>query len=489
MIEEDLWNYWYRFVLAAGLVCVLLDAYYRRATKKSGILHILSKIVKTKLFSDVVVTIDQGQLQEISSEDLAIRHGDYDSHDDSRKNVEIEKVFAQAVQVIGEKLKTIGEEYKIETLVGQENLKQGSTNEDENEATLFVNEQQQRFQINKDNDDSRYDSIARLTVLHVFDLDIRDVAEIISEQNEIDWPDKRINKLLIMTLLRSAENDNDKNTEATSVANTTEHKRNEWTIDDDVAGVNALHKFNLALVDLRRYFHYDNDLCHVLQCNSNTSTIPNISSLNSTDFPTFCNKKHWMIIERNQEAKKALELYHNHRGGWEIFDALSTKLVRLGFGKKGTGRIVAATDDKNTIRVLLHVEKVSKKLNDLAERLRKARIDDDYVETDLQIWTIKLDKWKRYISAVSYSIHINEDPTNVLIAKMYISSTIQQLDFEQRFGEVFGDINIEDNGRVIKHGTSECGNAYARTIGKYSQGKHKVQFIINKKNCTVCDIF
>ncbi|CAF3899945.1 unnamed protein product, partial [Rotaria sp. Silwood1] len=134
-------------------------------------------------------------------------------------------------------------------------------------------------------------------------------------------------------------------------------------------------------------------------------------------------------------------------------------------------------------------EKVSKKLNDLAERLRKARIDDDYVETDLQIWTIKLDKWKRYISAVSYSIHINEDPTNVLIAKMYISSTIQQLDFEQRFGEVFGDINIEDNGRVIKHGTSECGNAYARTIGKYSQGKHKVQFIINKKNCTVCDIF
>ncbi|CAF5182692.1 unnamed protein product, partial [Rotaria sp. Silwood1] len=62
-----------------------------------------------------------------------------------------------------------------------------------------------------------------------------------------------------------------------------------------------------------------------------------------------------MIIERNQEAKKALELYHNHRGGWEIFDALSTKLVRLGFGKKGTGRIVAATDDKNTIRVLLHV--------------------------------------------------------------------------------------------------------------------------------------
>ncbi|CAF2974284.1 unnamed protein product [Rotaria sp. Silwood2] len=96
-------------------------------------------------------------------------------------------------------------------------------------------------------------------------------------------------------------------------------------------------------------------------------------------------------------------------------------------------------------------EIVSKKLNDLAKRLRKARTDDDYVETDLQIWATKLEKWKRYITAVFHSININEDPTNILIAKMYISSTVQQLDFQERFGQVSGDIYIEDNGRVIKH--------------------------------------
>ncbi|CAF3838322.1 unnamed protein product [Rotaria sordida] len=105
--------------------------------------------------------------------------------------------------------------------------------------------------------------------------------------------------------------------------------------------------------------------------------------------------------------------------------------------------------------ITTQTEIVSKKLHDLAERLRKARTDDDYVETDLEIWVTKLEKWKRYVTAVFHSINIHEDPTNVLIAKMYISSTVQQLDFEEQFGEISGDINIEDNGHVIKHGSSK----------------------------------
>lgn len=36
ILEADLWAYWYRFVIVAGLVCVLLDAYSRRTTKKVG---------------------------------------------------------------------------------------------------------------------------------------------------------------------------------------------------------------------------------------------------------------------------------------------------------------------------------------------------------------------------------------------------------------------------------------------------------------------
>ncbi|CAF4016973.1 unnamed protein product, partial [Rotaria sp. Silwood2] len=74
---------------------------------------------------------------------MAVIHENYDSNDNSPKNMDIENFFPDAVQDIDQKLKTIGEEYKIGTLVEQENLKQDSTNEDKNEATLSFNEQQQ----------------------------------------------------------------------------------------------------------------------------------------------------------------------------------------------------------------------------------------------------------------------------------------------------------------------------------------------------------
>jgi hypothetical protein len=48
------------------------------------------------------------------------------------------------------------------------------------------------FSLTKDNDDSRDDSFARLMVLHVFDLDMRDVAHTLKQQNEIYWDDTRI---------------------------------------------------------------------------------------------------------------------------------------------------------------------------------------------------------------------------------------------------------------------------------------------------------
>ncbi|CAM4938894.1 unnamed protein product [Rotaria socialis] len=373
LVEDDLWTYWYRFITLTGLVCVLLDAYYRRATKKSGILHILSNKFAIASLSNVVVTIDTEQFNELLSEDTSLAHSYTGLHDNSQKIVDIEIFFVQAMQDISEALKAIIEEHTIAMLAEKKKAEMNSVNEHKKETISFINETQEQikdnsitsklyitkcalgFQINRDNDDSRYDSFARLTVLHVFELDIRDVAELISQQNEIDWPDKRINKSLIVNILRNTVNEDQKPKGTTSRQNVAQRIKKEWTTDDDMSSVTALEKFKIALVDLRRYFQYDDDLNKILECKPRANVIPNISALNSSDFPTFCNQKIWKLIQCSPEAKEALKIYHNHRGGWEIFDAFSVKLARLGFGRKGTGRIVAATDDRNTVRVLLHI--------------------------------------------------------------------------------------------------------------------------------------
>lgn len=158
-----------------------------------------------------------------------------------------------------------------------------------------------------------------------------------------------------MTLLRSANDDEEKSEEETFKLAYAEHKTKEWTIEKDMIGVNALAKLKISLFNLHRYFHYDNELWHILQSNTHPKIISNVSSLESTEFPTFCNAKHWQVIECYPEAKKALEIHHNYRAGWDMFDAIATKMVRLGYGKKGTGRMIAAADEKNTVRVILHI--------------------------------------------------------------------------------------------------------------------------------------
>jgi hypothetical protein len=112
------------------------------------------------------------------------------------------------------------------------------------------------FSLTKDNDDSRDDSFARLMVLHVFDLDMHDVAHTLKQQNEIYWDDTRITKSLLITLLLSGEENNSDQNDDNNISKSTsiKLKGNEWTMEDDMAVIYALEIFNLALVDLKRYF-------------------------------------------------------------------------------------------------------------------------------------------------------------------------------------------------------------------------------------------
>jgi hypothetical protein len=123
---------------------------------------------------------------------------------------------------------------------------------------------------------------------------------------------------------------------------------------------------------------------------------------------------------------------------------------------------------------------VLKEFHGLAEQLRNARTDDNYVETDLRAWSTKLENLKRDVNAAFPLFTVTEDPRDVLIAKMYVSIVQQQLELTERFGEFNGDIRIEEDGRVAVHNDASASNAYVRGMTDYSKGKHKVRFHIHK---------
>jgi hypothetical protein len=67
---------------------------------------------------------------------------------------------------------------------------------------------------------------------------------------------------------------------------------------------------------------------------------------------------------------------------------------------------------------------------------------------------------------------------------MYVSSIIPNITREERFGGFFGDIRIEDNGRVAVYSGSDSSNTYVRGKEDYSKGKYKIRFLMNKKTAS-----
>ncbi|CAF1178852.1 unnamed protein product [Rotaria sp. Silwood1] len=131
---------------------------------------------------------------------------------------------------------------------------------------------------------------------------------------------------------------------------------------------------------------------------------------------------------------------------------------------------------------LTSLQTVSKELHELAERLEKARTDDDYVETDLQTWTNMLQQLKDDVNTFSSSIYMQENPKEILIAKMYVCKTLQQSTQQEKFGESFGPIRIENNSFLATHVGLKNSTAFVRGIGEYSSGTHKIRFLFQKNS-------
>lgn len=64
------------------------------------------------------------------------------------------------------------------------------------------------------------------------------------------------------------------------------------------------------------------------------------------------------------------------------------------------------------------------------------------------------------------------------------AATLQILSQTEKFGKIFGDIRIDDDGRLATHIGSENSNAFVRGIGEYSTGKHKIRFSFEKQSLT-----
>ena len=121
-------------------------------------------------------------------------------------------------------------------------------------------------------------------------------------------------------------------------------------------------------------------------------------------------------------------------------------------------------------------------LHELAQQLRKARDDDDYVETDLRLWTRKLEQLKSDMHGMLRPVRIYEDTSKVLINPIYITETKSTSTSEERFGEFSGNISIENDGLVAQHTNVGNSPAFVRGKKEYSSGKHQIQVLMTRAN-------
>jgi hypothetical protein len=141
------------------------------------------------------------------------------------------------------------------------------------------------------------------------------------------------------------------------------------------------------------------------------------------------------------------------------------------------------------IVVDVYLETATETLKHLSQRLRKACEEDDYVENDLRSWTMKLEDLKKDFTPTHSSITLYEDPKLPLIANINISPVKQQMLPKENFLHSTGDIHIEDNGQLAIHDNRQRSDAFLSGRNEYTQDKHKIRFIINKKDSNYITTF
>jgi hypothetical protein len=137
----------------------------------------------------------------------------------------------------------------------------------------------------------------------------------------------------------------------------------------------------------------------------------------------------------------------------------------------------AADDARKQLRNTIseHTTKVTQALTTIADELCKAREDDGFFETDLKQWTDKLDQLRKDL-AHPPNIKIRQENNGVI---PFISKAIEVVSTRETFGQLIGNIEIEDDGQVI---VKKQGNGYAtaRSNGEYVSGQYQFRFKIEE---------
>ena len=129
-------------------------------------------------------------------------------------------------------------------------------------------------------------------------------------------------------------------------------------------------------------------------------------------------------------------------------------------------------------------------LKSLSQRLNQARKDDDYVETDLQLWLNKLTTLRDDLMLSENStLILREDVQRPLVSNLILSTTQSKAKQIERFTQSIGDVTIEDQGQMAIHGTRKRSDAFVFGEKEYSQGQHKIRFIITKKDAECLTTF
>lgn len=116
-------------------------------------------------------------------------------------------------------------------------------------------------------------------------------------------------------------------------------------------------------------------------------------------------------------------------------------------------------------------QKITTKLDPIAQEIRTSRDNENYVETELNVWKEKLQSLKSQFTLLSgITIQRYEDDLTPLISRMLVTEIT-----DDAFNQLNGNITIEDNGKLIRHGLL-ASFALVRGRNEYSSGCHQFYF-------------
>jgi hypothetical protein len=120
-----------------------------------------------------------------------------------------------------------------------------------------------------------------------------------------------------------------------------------------------------------------------------------------------------------------------------------------------------------------HTNDIKEKLQDFSNELRQSREEDDFIETDLRQWKIKLEELEKNLLA-SMTLIVREESSS-FIDKISIECN-NTLDI---FEHIYGDARLEENGQLV---IKDILGGHTEIRGKngYFNGRHKIDFSIEE---------